>query len=58
MPELCCKFQIPASNTAGGVAETITVLQSVMDVRTDVRTEKDETICPSLHRGGDIKVTT
>ena len=30
MSELCCKFQIPASNTVGGVAETGTVLQCYM----------------------------
>ena len=33
--ELCCKFQIPESNTVGRVAETRTVLQNVTDgVRT------------------------
>ena len=37
MSELYCKFQIPASNTVGGVAETETVLQSVTDGRTYVR---------------------
>ena len=26
MPELCCKFQMPASNTVGGVVETQTVV--------------------------------
>ena len=34
MSELCCKFQIPASITVGGVAETRTVLQSVTDGQT------------------------
>ena len=38
MSDLCRKFQVPASNTAGGVVETRTVLQSVTDVRTYVRT--------------------
>ena len=27
MSELCCKFQMPASNTVGGVAETQTVVR-------------------------------
>ena len=30
MSELACKFQIPASNVVGGVAETRTVLQCTM----------------------------
>ena len=30
--EFYCKFQIPALNTIGGVAETRTVLGGVMDV--------------------------
>ena len=30
MAELCCKFQIPTSNTVGGDAETRTVLQCDM----------------------------
>ena len=30
MSELCCKFQIPACNAVGGVAETRTVLQCDM----------------------------
>ena len=30
MPELCCKFQIPTSNTVGVDAETRTVLQCDM----------------------------
>ena len=52
MSELCCKFQIPASNTVGGVAETKTVLQSVTDVRhMYVCTDKSKTICPSTLRG-------
>ena len=47
MSELCCKFQIPALNNVGGVAETIAVVQSV----TDVRTDKVKTTCPSPIRG-------
>ena len=30
MSELCCKFQMPASNTVGGVAETQTVVRCDM----------------------------
>ena len=52
MSELSCKFQITASNTVGGVAETKTVLQSVTDVRhMYVCTDKSKTICPSTLRG-------
>ena len=32
--ELCCKFEIPASKTVGGVGETRILLQSVTDGRT------------------------
>ena len=42
MSELCCKFQIPASNTV--VVETLTVLQSV----TDMGINKGKTIRPPL----------
>ena len=35
MTELCCKFKIPELNTVGGVAETRTLLQSVMDRQMD-----------------------
>ena len=41
-------FQVPASNTLGGVAETRTVFKSV----TDIHTDKGKTICPSPLRGG------
>ena len=34
---LCFKFQVPASNTLGGVAQTRTVLKSVTNVRMYVR---------------------
>ena len=55
MSELCCNFQIPASNTLGGVAETRIVLQSVTDVRTYVRTNgHGKTICSSPLRDGGI----
>ena len=57
MSELCYKFQVPASNTLRGVAETRTVLKSVTDVRY-VRTDKGKTICPSPLRGGGIKNAT
>ena len=30
MSELCSKFQIPASNNVGGVAETLTVVRCYM----------------------------
>ena len=30
MSELCCKFQMPALNTVGGVAETQTVVRCDM----------------------------
>ena len=30
MSELCCKFQMPASKTVGGAAETQTVGQCIM----------------------------
>ena len=30
MPELCCKFQIPTSNTVGGHAESRPLLQCDM----------------------------
>ena len=30
MSELCCKFQMPASNTVGGTAETQTVVRCDM----------------------------
>ena len=50
-------FQIPASNTVGGVAETRTLLQSVTDGRTDVCIHKGKTICPSPLRGGGHKNT-
>ena len=35
MSELCCKFQIPALNTVGLVAETRTLLQSRTDGQMD-----------------------
>ena len=35
--ELCFKYQVPASNILGGVAETRTVLKTLTDVRTYVR---------------------
>ena len=38
MSELCCKFQIPVSNTVGEVAETRIVLQSVTETRMDEST--------------------
>ena len=54
--ELCCKFQMPASHTAGGVSEIRTELQRVTDRRMEVQTDKSKTICPSsLHDGGIIK---
>ena len=58
MSKLCSKFQIPASNTVGGitVAETRRVLQSVMDEQTDVCTDKGKDICPSPLRGRGIKM--
>ena len=40
MSELYCKFQIPASNTVGGLAETTIVLQSMTNGQMKVRTEK------------------
>ena len=46
MSELCCKSQIPASSTVGGLAETRTVLRSVTDGQMEVRTDKDKTIRP------------
>ena len=55
MSELCYKFQVPASNTLGGVAETIIVLKSVTYVRMYVRT-KGKIICPAPLRGGDIRM--
>ena len=56
MSELCCKFQMPASHTAGGVSEIKTGLQRVTDRRMEVQTDKSKTICPSsLHDGGIIK---
>ena len=46
--ELCFNFQIPASNTLGGVVETRTVLKRMTDVRMYVvRTDKGKTICHS-----------
>ena len=57
MSKLCCKFQIPASNIVGGVAETQTRLQSVMDGQTDGWKNKGKTICPSPLRGRGIKIT-
>ena len=47
--ELCCKFQIPAFKSVGGVAETRTVVKSVTYVRMYVSTyvpDKGKTICP------------
>ena len=56
MSELSCKFQMPASHTAGGVSEIRTVLQRVTDRRMEVQTDKSKTICTSsLHDGGIIK---
>ena len=53
MSELCCKFQVPVSNTVGAVAETRTVLQNVPDGWTYIHTDKGKAICPSpLHGGG------
>ena len=47
MSELYCKFQISASNTVGGLAETIIVLQSMTNGQMKVRTDKDKTLCPA-----------
>ena len=48
MSELCCKFQMSASNTVG-VVEAQTRLQNVTDVRTRTK------LCLSPLRGGGIK---
>ena len=58
MSEVCLKFQVHASNTVGGLAETRTVLQSVTDGQTDIHTDKGKTICPSHFRSGGIEKTT
>ena len=49
---------MPASNTVGEVAETKTILQSVTYVRTDLRTDKGKTVCPSPLRGEGIDKTS
>ena len=54
MSELYFKFQVPASNTLGGVGETRTVLKSL----TDVRMDKGKTICPSPFSGGGLKMVS
>ena len=54
MSELCCKFQMPASHTVGGVSEIRTVLQRVTDRRMEVQTDKSKTICPSSLPDGGI----
>ena len=55
LSELCCKFQMPTSNTVGGDPDTRTVLQSVTYGRSYVRT-RGKTIWRSQIRCGGIKL--
>ena len=61
MSELGCNFQIPASDTIGGVVETRTLLQNVTDGRWKEGrkyvwiVDKGKTICPSPLCGGGHK---
>ena len=45
MSELCCKIQVPALNTVGGVTETRTVLQSLTEGHTYEGTRKNDILC-------------